>query len=267
MKCLAVQQPWAWAICAGFKRVENRSWKTPYRGPIAIVASGKRAQANRAVKEFTGGRVPADVLAYSAIIGTAVLSDVVPLSEVVEGDPHAFGPYCWLMEQPRLFHKPIPTKAKLRLYDPTSQEIEQIAQEAARPWELLPDAVCAAFARSLETDLYQRCVSQANHYWRQDQWPDLERATARLLSLDPKQPDGYFFRAELAFSAERDEEALADFTRAIELDPEWVLAYLGRSDLHKAMGNTAAAEADYARAIELDPDLANQDNEPQEDEE
>ena len=36
--CLSVRQPWAWAICAGFKPVENRTWWTKVRGRILIHA-------------------------------------------------------------------------------------------------------------------------------------------------------------------------------------------------------------------------------------
>lgn len=37
--CLSVQQPFADLICAGVKTVENRTWKTDYRGSILIHAS------------------------------------------------------------------------------------------------------------------------------------------------------------------------------------------------------------------------------------
>ena len=41
MKAISVRNPWAWAICHGGKRVENREWKYPptYRGPLLIHAS------------------------------------------------------------------------------------------------------------------------------------------------------------------------------------------------------------------------------------
>lgn len=39
MKALSIRQPWAWFIVHGGKRVENRSWKTDYRGPVLIHAS------------------------------------------------------------------------------------------------------------------------------------------------------------------------------------------------------------------------------------
>ena len=40
LKALTIKQPWAWAIVAGHKDVENRSWSTPYRGWIVVHAGG-----------------------------------------------------------------------------------------------------------------------------------------------------------------------------------------------------------------------------------
>jgi len=40
MKTLSVKQPHATLICAGVKRVENRTWTTDYRGRLLIHASG-----------------------------------------------------------------------------------------------------------------------------------------------------------------------------------------------------------------------------------
>lgn len=46
IKGLSVKQPWAWALVTdlvgsqiGNKMVENRSWGTPHRGPLLVVAS------------------------------------------------------------------------------------------------------------------------------------------------------------------------------------------------------------------------------------
>jgi hypothetical protein len=39
VKALSIQQPWAWLIVNGYKDIENRSWHTKYRGPIAVHAS------------------------------------------------------------------------------------------------------------------------------------------------------------------------------------------------------------------------------------
>ena len=38
---LTVLQPWAWAIAEGVKTIENRLWRTNYRGPIYIHAGRK----------------------------------------------------------------------------------------------------------------------------------------------------------------------------------------------------------------------------------
>ncbi|HEX4142956.1 MAG TPA: hypothetical protein VHY91_05360 [Pirellulales bacterium] len=40
-KGLSIVQPWASAIAFAGKNIENRSWQSHYRGPLAIHASGK----------------------------------------------------------------------------------------------------------------------------------------------------------------------------------------------------------------------------------
>ena len=40
MKTLSVKQPYASFVCHGIKTVENRTWKTDYRGKVLIHASG-----------------------------------------------------------------------------------------------------------------------------------------------------------------------------------------------------------------------------------
>ena len=44
MKTLSIRQPWASLIVEGFKDVENRSWRTPIRGEIAIHASASKTE-------------------------------------------------------------------------------------------------------------------------------------------------------------------------------------------------------------------------------
>ena len=38
---LSVRQPWAWLLCENLKDVENRNWKTNYRGTLYIHAGKK----------------------------------------------------------------------------------------------------------------------------------------------------------------------------------------------------------------------------------
>ncbi len=42
MKALTVRQPWASLIAVGVKTIETRSWRTEYRGPLAIHAGQHR---------------------------------------------------------------------------------------------------------------------------------------------------------------------------------------------------------------------------------
>ena len=39
LKALSIRQPWAWLIVNGFKDVENRNWRTHWRGRLLIHAS------------------------------------------------------------------------------------------------------------------------------------------------------------------------------------------------------------------------------------
>lgn len=43
MKALTLTQPWASLVVLGEKSIETRSWKTSYRGPLAIHAAKKAA--------------------------------------------------------------------------------------------------------------------------------------------------------------------------------------------------------------------------------
>lgn len=39
MKALSIKEPWAWLIVQGIKDIENRTWRTNYRGRVLIHAS------------------------------------------------------------------------------------------------------------------------------------------------------------------------------------------------------------------------------------
>ena len=42
MKAITLWQPYSWCIAVGLKHTETRSWRTSYRGPIAIAAAARR---------------------------------------------------------------------------------------------------------------------------------------------------------------------------------------------------------------------------------
>jgi len=78
---ITIKQPWAWAIAAGHKTVENRTWQTKFRGPIYIHAGGALtsgdnvAQCERLLAQH-GIAMPAiATLTRGALIATAELVD------------------------------------------------------------------------------------------------------------------------------------------------------------------------------------------------
>ena len=58
MHTLSIRQPWAWLITSGLKDVENRTWFSPYRGPLLIHA-GKALDPDLKTREAL-----ADMLAF-----------------------------------------------------------------------------------------------------------------------------------------------------------------------------------------------------------
>jgi hypothetical protein len=106
MKALSVRQPWAWLIVNSIKDVENRSWKTGYRGPFLVHASKTVDAKSWALAAETcerfGMRLPArDEVAYGAIVGGACIRDCVGDSEspwAISGHIHFLLADAWAVE-------------------------------------------------------------------------------------------------------------------------------------------------------------------------
>lgn len=81
-RMLSLRQPWAWVVVFGGKDIENRSWKTDYRGDILIHASKTMTRSEyRRVHDFAllhGVSIPnASALDFGGIIGRATLVDIL----------------------------------------------------------------------------------------------------------------------------------------------------------------------------------------------
>jgi hypothetical protein len=97
MKALSIRQPYAYLILEGIKRIENRTWDTKYRGPLAIHA-GVRWH-DRPVKEIAEHfrvAVP-DELPTGGIVCIVDLVDVVEKSN----DRSFEGPFGFVLVNPR----------------------------------------------------------------------------------------------------------------------------------------------------------------------
>ncbi|MBP3531309.1 MAG: ASCH domain-containing protein [Thermoguttaceae bacterium] len=124
LKALTIRAPWAWAIAQGWKRVENRSWSTRFRGRIAIHAAVSKESDGDAAATFANLEIePPSEFVRGAIIGTVELVDVLPLDEFLRrfgGDRYdrgfALGPLCWVLREPRLC-VPTPCSGNFQLWN------------------------------------------------------------------------------------------------------------------------------------------------------
>jgi hypothetical protein len=140
VKCLSVKQPWAWAIMAGLKDVENRSWE-PYervrgqrvkvRGRLLIHASARPDDEGRRFIASLGVQTPRD-LPNGVILGSVVLADVVTNSTSPWADP---GQKHWLVRDPIPWPAPIPALGKLGLWEwtPDSSALAVLAPPGPEP--------------------------------------------------------------------------------------------------------------------------------------
>jgi activating signal cointegrator 1 len=148
MKTLTLTQPWATLVAIGAKQIETRSWKTSYRGPLAIhAAKGFPKWARKFTCEpvcYEAVRHATRLLHLNAldsayplgrILATCRLVNVLPV-EVVDNannvwevslEPlsdreRAFGDYspgryAWILEDVKPLPEPIPAKGALQLWE------------------------------------------------------------------------------------------------------------------------------------------------------
>lgn len=112
MLALTLIQPWAWAICHAGKRIENRDWKPAARvlgQRIAIHAGKKRDDQGLILSQ---GIAPPRELPLMAVVATALLADVVSVSE----DRWFAGPWGWVLADVRVLAEPVPCKGALGLW-------------------------------------------------------------------------------------------------------------------------------------------------------
>jgi len=118
MKALSIQQPWAWMILYGTKRVENRTWSTKFRGDFLIHAGLK-------VDREAMADLESDILAVpeprpkahrGGLLGIASVIDCVRVEQIASNE-WANGPWCFVLSDIRPFEKPIPWKGELGFFN------------------------------------------------------------------------------------------------------------------------------------------------------
>ena len=134
MKALSLKQPWAWLLFHG-KDVENRTWKTKFRGNILIHASktwdsaGERwiyinlCRGKLPIKECPTRHDP--LMKRGALIGVVDIVDCVEQFD----SPWFFGPYGWILMRPIEFSKPYWLKGSLGLFNVPDQLVKEIERD------------------------------------------------------------------------------------------------------------------------------------------
>lgn len=152
MKALTIQQPHAHFIAAGAQDVENRSWKTKYRGRIFIHAGATENVA--AYKKLTDSQryeaqhCQADKAYFSAIIGTVEIVDCVKNHPSVWAEK---GKWQWVLANPMMFKEPIQdVRGQLGLWEYKGQlpSLDNIRESAFYN-------ICKSNARAMVQELTQ----------------------------------------------------------------------------------------------------------------
>jgi len=131
LKCLSLKQPWASLVVNGIKPVENREWKSPYRGPLYIHASKNWDEDGyQFLLAHTGTDnepfIPNEKECYfGGIIGKVLMVDCV----TKHNSSWFFGPYGFVFKNPIKFQIPIKCKGQLKIYQ-LSPQIEEILKQS-----------------------------------------------------------------------------------------------------------------------------------------
>ena len=137
MKALSIRQPWASLIAKGIKDIENRTWKTNFRGKIYIHAPAKKLTKSKYVSlielymiglkderiiEAKNKHFDFNDLNYSVIIGEVEIIDCVKNHNSIWAD-HQTGlqtkpTYNWILANPiEYIHPYVDIKGKLSFWE------------------------------------------------------------------------------------------------------------------------------------------------------
>lgn len=165
MKALSIKQPWASLIVHGIKDIENRTWKTNFRGRIYVHASKINFKDFDVLMSLPDRqrKVFNDFIKtnkFNSAIGSAIIGEVdivdcvinhesiwaeklLPYPDINDyrndegGNIELFKEnvrlfkeqkliYNWVLANPVLYEKPIPAKGKLSLWEPDFEIVECI---------------------------------------------------------------------------------------------------------------------------------------------
>lgn len=121
---LSVKEPWAWLEVNALKDIENRDWRTKFRGRIYVHASLSRSEMTKEVIAFilrrltnrqaSGFMLAWEMLVFGAIIGEIDIVDCVDSST----SPWFIGKHGMVLANPVAYKKLIPCRGMPGLFRP-----------------------------------------------------------------------------------------------------------------------------------------------------
>lgn len=133
-RALVVRQPWAWAIAAGRKDYENRSWEPgavggkPWRGWLLILAGKSTAGEQEAVDRM---KMIIPPVFPPVDLPRGVIVCAVPLLDVIKDDIRRPNVWCepgkkwWKLGTPIVFPDPVPCRGKQGLFVPSEETLAE----------------------------------------------------------------------------------------------------------------------------------------------
>lgn len=149
MKLISLWEPWATLMAIGAKKIETRSWRTSYRGWLAIHASKgglSKSELREVLFDVTFSEAlngisltPGHIVAIVRLDGCFPTGDLIPPSgrycslmetfeESVFGD-FGDGRYGWVTSSLFRLPEPIPYKASQGLCDVRPEALEEIRRQ------------------------------------------------------------------------------------------------------------------------------------------
>jgi hypothetical protein len=147
MRALTLWQPWGWAVVAGHKPLENRTWPPPHNAmevPLAIHAGKTWDQAGHdAIEDLLGPEYISQIDdVRGAVIGVATVANAVRVGAVnarhhpdrlTEAERRWFvGPWGWVLRDVRALPEPVPCRGYQMLWTLPLDVEEQVRAQLAR---------------------------------------------------------------------------------------------------------------------------------------
>lgn len=166
MKTLTVCEPYAHLIASGVKRVENRTWKTDYRGPLLIHAGVNKKYLHCYQPKPSDPPIKKTDLRFGQVVCAVMLTACLPVRACREQGSEAFrtvwpwlrthehveGPYCWVLENVMPIRAMCSIRGALSIFNVSTgnKAVIEAYQKAAEDHAIFADMLDHVFAAENE---------------------------------------------------------------------------------------------------------------------